>query len=93
MPVKPTEEELYGAMMRGTAAANVASVVKPLLDARRKILTDNVVRAYRSLKTETKLTERDAFIFVAALAAIDDLEDDLNRIIEAGSKAGKNFLG
>ena len=80
-------------MMRGTAAANVGSVVKPILDQRRKTLIEDAVRRYRSLKPETKLTERDAFVFVAALAATYDLEDDLNRIIESGQKAGTHFLG
>lgn len=87
----PSEEELWSQMQRGTAAANVSTVTQPLLESRRKRLIEDAVARFRSLKPETKLTERDAFIVIASLAATYDLEDDLNRIINDGQKAGQHF--
>jgi hypothetical protein len=78
-------------MQQGIAAAGTLNITTPILEARRITLIKNAVAAYRSLKSESKLTERDAFVFVAALAATYDLEDDLNRLITDGQKAGQHF--
>jgi hypothetical protein len=91
-PRTPNEEELFAQMQRGTQAAGASSLIGPMLAERRQRLTQDAVARYRSLKPETKLTERDAFVFVAALTATYDLEDDLNRVINDGSKAGQHFL-
>jgi hypothetical protein len=91
-PRTPNEEELFAQMQRGTQAAGASGLIAPILAERRKRLTDDAVAKYRSLKPETKLTERDAFVFVAALTATYDLEDDLNRVISDGQKAGNHFV-
>lgn len=78
-------------MHRGTQAAGAASLIQPILEKRRQFLISEAVSKYRSRNPETKLTERDAFVFVAALVATYDLEDDLTRVITDGQKAGQHF--
>jgi hypothetical protein len=91
--MKPqSEEALYAQMMRGTQAAGAAALITPMLEARRKTLTENAVQKYRSLDPATKLTEREAFVFVASLVATYDLEDDMKRVIADGERAGQHFV-
>jgi len=92
-PRTPSEEGLYSQMQLGVQAAAAQTFFKPALDARRKHLTDAIVRKARSIDPDPtrKLTDRDCFVFVMALASTYDLEDDLQRIITDGQKAGQHF--
>lgn len=89
---QPSEEALYAQMMRGTQAAGASALITPMLEARRKTLIENTIAKYRSIDPERKLSERDAFVFVASLAATYDLEDDMKRVIADGERAGQHFV-
>lgn len=85
-------EELWAQAQAATATANVMPVVLPRLEKRRAQLIRDAIRKYRSQDPTTKLTERDAFVFVSALAATYDLEDDLQRVVTDGQKAGQKYI-
>lgn len=93
-PRTPNEEELFAQMQRGTQAAASEAFYTPLMEQRRKDLTTAIVRRARSLDPDPakKLSDRDCFVFVMALAAIADLEDHLKQVISDGQKAGQHFV-
>lgn len=87
----PSDEALFAQMQRGTMAASMQAFVKPMLEERRTALTTAAVNKYNAVGDAPKLTDRDAFIFVASLAETFKMEEDLQRIIETGQKAGQHF--
>ncbi len=90
-PRTPSEEELHSQMQRGIQAAAAENFFGPVLEQRRKDMTDAIVRKARSIDPEKKITDRDCFVFVMALAATYDIEDYIKRLITDGQKAGQHF--
>lgn len=87
----PSEEVLYAKMQRGLAAAGELQIIAPILAERRETLIRDALSAHNSMKPESKLTDRSAALFVAALAETYRLQEDIETAIRDGQKAGQHF--
>lgn len=91
MPSPSKEEQLYASLQRGMQATAELTVVAQVLEARKHELIQNAITAYNSRVPEHKMTERDAMLFVAALAENQRLLDDLGAVESAGRRASKQL--
>lgn len=85
-----TEEELWATAQRGTQAYAASQIIGPTVQERMATLVRDNIRAYRS--QAKPYTDRDALLFVAALAANQDILDDIERVISDGQRAGQHFV-
>lgn len=83
-----SSEALYASLQRGMQAASELSIATPLLEKRKELLIRDAINAYNSRVPERRLTERDAMLFVAALAENQRLLDDLAGVERDGRRDG-----
>ncbi len=91
MLTKPkSDEELWAIAQRGVSTVAVLDIVRPKIEARMQILVRDAIARFNS--REKKYLPDDAMLFVAALAANQQMLDDLYRDVEDGQKAGQHFV-
>jgi hypothetical protein len=81
-------EKLHTTMLRGLRASADLDVTLPLLKARRDAAIIQAVLDFNA----RKLDGPGAMLFVAKLAVMQDIEDDLKHIASQGQRAGKHLL-
>ncbi len=84
-------ETTYAQVQRGMRAGLELELVATKIAERREKLIADVIAKYRSLKPETKLTEREAMNFVVALSENAQLTEDLLHERTAGDRAAKRL--
>lgn len=90
--MKQNAEQLYSAVQRGMQASGELSVAEQKLADRKNELIQKAISAYNSLLPERRMTERDALLFVAALAENQRLHDDLLGVEADGQRAQKKLV-
>ena len=69
-------------------ATEELAIAIPLLKERRDKLIIEAISRYKALDPTRKMTERDALLFVAALAENQQLQDDLLGVERQGRRDG-----
>ena len=92
MPVA-TVEEKWAKALRGQAAGQDLGRIEPLLNARKEAIIAQAIASFNSRNPETKLTERDALLAIAALAENERLRQDLLYDISDGRKSIDKLKG
>jgi hypothetical protein len=85
-------EKLYSAQLKGLRASADLDVALPLLEERKRGLIEKAIGAFDSLVPEHRMTERDALLFVAALAENQRLINMLKNTEADGRKAGTKLF-
>ena len=87
-----SQEQLYASLQRGLAATGAIGIVAPLIEELRQTQITAAISRFNSLDPAKKYTERDALLFVAALAEVDALRQALENIEADGRRDGKKLV-